>query len=144
MATDMHQAEGDKQGRILVVDDDSEVRKVVCRHLAKAGYDVVEAEDGEKGIQAMKSGDNVLMVDTIICDIHMPKIKGTEAIPHFRAQYPSVPIVVLTGFPETDLAVSLMKQGVKDYLVKPVAKEKLLAVIKKSVNEHVLTIAHAT
>jgi two-component system chemotaxis response regulator CheY len=68
----------------------------------------------------------------------MPKINGTEAIQYFRNQFPSVPVVVLTGYPDVDLAVSLMKQGVVDYLVKPVGKEKLLEVIKKTVSRHVI------
>jgi FixJ family two-component response regulator len=49
-----------------------------------------------------------------------------------------VPVVVLTGYPDVDLEVSLMKQGVVDYLVKPVGKEKLLEVIKKTVSRHVI------
>ncbi len=57
---------------------------------------------------------------------------------YFQTQYPNVPVVVLTGYPDLDLAVSLIKQGVLDYLVKPVSKEKLLTVISKSVNNHVI------
>ncbi|MGH7166173.1 MAG: response regulator, partial [Nitrospiraceae bacterium] len=87
-------------GRILVVDDEADVRKTVRLTLAKAGYDVVEAEDGEKAIAAIKSGDNPLMVDTVICDLHMPKVNGLEAIAFFRSQFPSVPVIVLTGKPD--------------------------------------------
>jgi two-component system, chemotaxis family, chemotaxis protein CheY len=68
----------------------------------------------------------------------MPKINGTEAIQYFRTQFPTVPVVVLTGYPDVELAVSLLKQGVLDYLVKPVGKEQLLEVIKKSVAQHVI------
>jgi len=78
------------------------------------------------------------MVDTILCDLRMPKINGTEAIAYFRKQYPSVPVVVLTGNPNVELAVSLMKQGVQEYLVKPVSKDKLLSVLKNSVDKHVI------
>ena len=63
---------------------------------------------------------------------------GIEAIAYFRAQYPTVPIVVMTGYPDVDLAVSLMRQGVLDYLVKPVSKDDLLTVITKSVDNHVV------
>jgi two-component system, chemotaxis family, chemotaxis protein CheY len=126
------------QGRILVVDDESQVRKPIGITLRDAHYEVVEAENGEQAIELLQSGDNPLLVDTILCDIRMPKINGTEAIHYFRTQFPTVPVVVLTGYPDVDLAVSLLKQGVVDYLVKPVGKDQLVEVMKKSVAQHVI------
>lgn len=123
-------------GRILVVDDDSFVRDSVRLTLTKAGYNVVEAEDGEKGIKAIKSGDNPLNLDTIICDIRMPKVNGMEAISYFRSQFPSVPVIVLTGHPDLEGATSLFKQGVVEYLVKPIEPEKLTAAVSKAVKGH--------
>ena len=125
-------------GRVLLVDDDAGVRKPITERLTKAGYEVVEAEDGDKAIKKLNEGENPLMVDTILCDIRMPKLNGTEAIAYFRSQYPSVPIVVLTGYPDVELATSLMRQGVLDYLVKPVTMDELLTVIQKSVDQHVV------
>lgn len=125
-------------GRVLVVDDEAKVRKPISIGLAKSGYEVVEAEDGDQAISTLNQGDNPLMVDTILCDIRMPRINGTEAIAYFRSQYPSVPIVVLTGYPDIELAVSLMQQGVLDYLVKPVTMDTLLPVIQRSVDQHVI------
>ena len=125
-------------GRILVVDDEAHIRTTVRMALNKAGYDVVEAEDGEKAIEAIKSGDNPLMVDMILCDMQMPKIDGIGAIAHFREQFPSVPVVVMTGHPEVSTATKLMKQGVKDYLVKPIEKEKLLSVVEDTVKQREL------
>ena len=127
-----------KQGRILIVDDEAQVRKPIRISLESAQYEVVEAEDGEQAIQLLQSGDNPLLVDTILCDIRMPKINGTEAIQYFRSEFPSVPVVVLSGYPDVELAVSLLKQGVVDYLVKPVGKDKLLEVVKKAVSGHVI------
>lgn len=125
-------------GRVLVVDDEAHIRTTVRMALTKAGYDVVEAEDGEKGIQAIKSDDNALMVDMILCDMQMPKIDGVGAISYFLQQFPSVPVVVMTGHPDVNAATKLMKQGVKDYLVKPIEKEKLLAVVEETVTQHVM------
>lgn len=127
-----------KMGRVLVVDDEAQVRKPISLSLTKAGYEVVEAEDGEQAIRTLNADDNPLMVDTILCDIRMPKINGSEAITYFRRQYPTVPVVVLTGYPDVDMAVSLMKRGVQDYLVKPVSKEELLTAVHKSVDQHLL------
>jgi two-component system, chemotaxis family, chemotaxis protein CheY len=138
MAIVKHPAEGNRLGRILVVDDEAQVRKPISIMLAKDGYEVVEAADGQEAIEALRSGDNPLMVDTVLCDIRMPNINGKEAIVYFRSQFPGVPIVVMTGYPDVELAVSLMRQGVRDYLIKPVTKEELLSVIRKSVDQHVV------
>lgn len=125
-------------GRVLVVDDEADVRKSVRLILTKAGYDVVEAEDGEKGMAAIKADGNALLVDTIICDLYMPKVNGMEAIAYFREQFPSVPVIVLTGKPDIPNTASLFKQGIADYLVKPVEAEKLTAAVHKAAQEHVL------
>jgi two-component system, chemotaxis family, chemotaxis protein CheY len=138
MTTVTHTPEGARLGRILVVDDEAQVRKPISIMRAKDGYEVVEAEDGEEAIKALGAGDNPLMVDTVLCDIRMPNINGKEAIIYFRNQFPGVPIVVMTGYPDVELAVSLMRQGVRDYLIKPVTKDELLSVIRKSVEQHVV------
>jgi two-component system chemotaxis response regulator CheY len=118
------------EGRVLVVDDEEQIRKVVGMTLRKAGYDVQEAEDGKRAIEVINEGENPLLVDVIICDIRMPKINGTEAIAYFRSQYPSTPVVVLTGYPDVQLATSLLKDGIVEYLVKPVDRDKLLGAVK--------------
>ena len=120
-------------GRVLVVDDEADLRKSTRLILTKAGYDVVEAEDGEKAILAIRSGDNPLLVDTIICDLVMPKVNGMEAIAFFRQQFPRVPIIVLTGHPNVEGASDLFKKGVVDYLVKPIVPAKLIASVQKAV-----------
>jgi two-component system chemotaxis response regulator CheY len=79
------------KGRVLVVDDEPDVRKVVKMTLTKAGFDVIEAEDGEKAIAAIKKGENPLLLDVIISDIRMPKINGVEAINYFQENWPQWP-----------------------------------------------------
>ncbi len=138
MSSEIHAPQGHREGRILLVDDEEAIRKPVRLALLRAGYEVVEASDGRQAVSALKEGDNPLMVDAIVCDIRMPHINGIDAILFFRAQFPSIPIVVLTGYPDFDLAISLMKLGVRDYLVKPVLKRELLRVLKDAVNDHVL------
>ena len=119
-------------GRVLVVDDEPAVRTVVRMTLERAGYDVLEAENGEKAIEVINTGENRLVLDTVICDIRMPKINGVEAIDYFQREYPHVPVIVLTGHPDTAMAVSFMRQGVVDYLAKPVEAEKLKAAVAKA------------
>ncbi len=122
-------------GRVLVVDDEGDIRKMLKMTLTKAGFDVIEAEDGEKGIAAVKSGDNPLLLNTIICDLQMPKIGGMEAIAYFRSQFPSVPVIVLSGTGTIDKAKTLFKQGVVEFLSKPVEPEKLVAAVSKAVQQ---------
>jgi DNA-binding NtrC family response regulator len=124
-------------GRVLIVDDEADVRKMVRLTLFKAGFDVVEAADGDQAMKEIRSGDNPLMVDAILCDIHMPKVNGMEAVPSFRKQFPSVPVIILTGHPDVKGATELMKQGVVDYLVKPVSPEKLIDIVGKHAKTHV-------
>ncbi|MEC4668602.1 MAG: response regulator [Nitrospirota bacterium] len=119
-------------GRILVVDDEADIRQSVRLILTKAGYDVIEAEDGEEGVKQAKSGDNPLMLNAIICDLQMPKLGGMEAIPFFRAQFPSCPVIVLSGTGTVENVSILFKQGVIEFLSKPVEPQRLLAAVKKA------------
>ncbi|MDN5940336.1 MAG: response regulator [Nitrospira sp.] len=124
-------------GRILVVDDEENVRKSIRITLTKAGYDVREAEDGDQAIALMRSDDNPFKVGLIICDILMSKVNGMEAIAYFRQEFPSVPVIVLTAKPELAGALHLFKQGIVDYLEKPVSPDKLVQVVHKSIKENV-------
>ena len=65
----------------------------------------------------------------------MPQIDETEAINYFQKEYPTLPLIVMTGFADTQLAVGFLKNGVKDYLVKPIEKDTLLAAVNKAVLE---------
>lgn len=122
------------EGRVLVVDDEADIRKSVRLILSKAGYDVIEAEDGEVGVKTVKTGENPLTLNAIICDLNMPKMGGMEAIPYFRSQFPSVPVIVLTGAGTVERAATLFKQGVVEFLNKPIDREKLVSAVKKAVD----------
>lgn len=126
-------------GSVLVVDDEPDVRKVIRMTLEKCGYHVIEAEDGDEAIKVLNSGENPILVDTIITDIRMPKINGVEAITYFQREYPSMPLVVLTGYPDLDMATSFMRQGIVDYLVKPVEKERLKVTVAKAIEQRQLS-----
>jgi len=121
------------KGRILVIDDEEDVREVLRLHLESAGFNVLEAENGEEGIKTLRSGDNMINVGLILCDIRMPKVNGVECVDFLKREAPGVPVVMVTGYPDTEMATSFLKKGVKDYLVKPVEKEKLLNVVDKIV-----------
>ncbi|NIQ02627.1 MAG: response regulator, partial [Nitrospinaceae bacterium] len=69
-----------------------------------------------------------------LCDIRMPKVNGIECIDFLKKEAPGIPVVVVTGYPDTEMATSLLKKGVKDYLVKPVEKDKLLQTVGQIVS----------
>jgi two-component system chemotaxis response regulator CheY len=122
------------QHKILVVDDEEEVRNTIKLQLKGTGLEVVEAADGKKGIEVLDA-ENVITVDAILCDVRMPNINGVEAVAYFRREYPSIPVIVLTGYPDVKLAVDFMKEGVVEYLVKPVEKEKLVEAVMRAVRQ---------
>ena len=130
------------QHHILVVDDEADVRKVIRLQLKGTHFEVLEAEEGGRAIDLLN--DNALTVDVIICDVRMPKIGGVEAIAYFRKEYPSTPVIVLTGFPDINLAVEFLKEGVVEYLVKPVEKEKLIEAVEKAADKRVLFTGSST
>ena len=117
----------------MIVDDEEDVREVLKLHLEGENYSILEAEDGEVAIKVLRSEDHMVNVAVILCDIRMPKVNGVECIDFLRREAPGIPIVVVTAYPDAELATELMKKGVKDYLVKPVEKEKLVQTVKKLV-----------
>ncbi len=118
-------------GKIMIVDDEQDVREAIKLQLTGKNINILEAENGEEAIAKVKEGDNLVNLGLILCDIRMPKVDGVECIDHIKKNAPGIPIVVITAFPDAELAASLLKKGIKDYLVKPVNKEKLNEVIDK-------------
>ena len=110
-----HYAVNGGQGRVLLVDDEEAIRKPIVLSLRNAGYDVVEAEDGEQAIRALNAGDNPLMVDTILCDLRVPKINGTEAITDFRKQYPNVSDDHFASLTYTDLGEFMFSGQIRSW-----------------------------
>jgi two-component system chemotaxis response regulator CheY len=125
-------------GRVLIVDDQVYVRQAVRLVLTKAGYDVIEAEDGAQAIHILGEHQNASNVDTIICDLQMPNVDGDQAITYFKRQHPQIPLIILTGAPDFVLTEVLKSQGITDYLIKPVTDKRLLEVIRASVRLHEL------
>jgi two-component system chemotaxis response regulator CheY len=124
-----------RKGRVLVIDDEANFRKLLHMMLQKGGYDVVEAEDGAQALEILRANPNLLLIDVIICDIRMPHVNGYEAVTRFRQEFPSIPVVVLTGFPDPMMATSLLQQGVAAYRPKPIERDKLLAVVANTMEK---------
>ena len=120
--------------QILILDDEADVRAAIRMQLKNSDFDMLEADNFARAMELLQ--ENALTVDVIICDVRMPGVDGVEAVANFQREFPNTPVIVLTGFPDVDLAVDFMKkQDVMDYLTKPVDKDKLLAAIDKAAQE---------
>jgi DNA-binding NtrC family response regulator len=120
--------------QVLILDDEPDVRRVIRQQLSGTQFDVLEAGDAGKAMDLLR--DYAMSVDVVICDVRMPGISGVEAVSYIREAHPTMPIIVLTGHPDLDLAVDFMKSGVVDYIVKPVEKDKLVAAVEKAAVKH--------
>ena len=120
--------------KVWIVDDDESIRWVLEKALQRVGMAVQSFPGAAELLDAIQEDTP----DVLICDIRMPKINGVEAIAYFRANYPRVPVIVLTGFPDADMATSMLRQGVVDYLVKPVEGEKLRESVARAMEQREL------
>ncbi len=128
-------------GGILVVDDDPEIRKLIRIILENSGYDVLEAQDGQEAIEKLNEGENPMVVDAIITDLKMPRVNGHEAIAYFQKAYPSIPLIVLTGIADLEVALSFMRRGISNYLVKPIDAKKLALAVGRALSQRKLSWA---
>ena len=123
------------KGRVLVVDDEADVRKAVRLILSKAGFDVEEAEDPESGVALVKSGANKLPLTAIVTDLNMPKINEVIVVPYLRSQFPSCPIVVVSGSKMMDRSAKLFKAAGVEFLAKPINQEQLLGAVNNAASK---------
>jgi two-component sensor histidine kinase len=107
------------QRRVLYVDDDAGLRSLVRKALERRGYAVTVAATGEDGLDALEAGD----VDLIALDHYMPGQGGFETLLKIRDRPDPPPVVYVTGSDETRIAVSALKAGASDYVVKTVGEE---------------------
>ena len=115
------------QPRILVVEDDASLRRIAEFRIGEAGYDVEVVEDGRAGLEAFGR----LAPDLVITDLRMPALSGGELAAEILRRDPSVPVIVMTGHGTVESAVEAMRQGVADYVTKPVSWDEMLVVIRR-------------
>ncbi len=123
--------------RILVVDDEQNLRKVLAAMLKRDGYDVAVAEDGVQALaEIKKNGADVLITDQV-----MPQMGGLELLRGVLSETPELPVIMITAHGTVDSAVEAIKLGAFDYITKPFEHEELKAVIAKAVKTHELAKA---
>ena len=114
--------------RILVADDELNLRKVLSGILKKEGYEVITAADGEEAIGLIGKGG----FQVIITDLKMPKADGLEVLRYVQKHHPTLPVILITAHGTIDNAVQALKLGAFDYVTKPFEKSELLNVIAKA------------
>jgi len=114
--------------RILLIDDDESIRKVIGYMLEEAGYAVETAPSADAGLSAFTARRPGL----VLSDIKMPKKDGIELLGEIKSVDASVPVIILTAFGTVETAVEAMKRGAADYLTKPISRDELLMTVAKT------------
>jgi CheY-like chemotaxis protein len=114
--------------RVLMAEDEPLAAEVIEEGLVEAGFEVLAANDGQEAVDLAANGAGF---DLLLTDLRMPRLGGKELIARLRAQRPDLPVVVMTGFPPPDGAVSLQAgRGPLRLLTKPVGITPLIAALR--------------
>ncbi|HSB02635.1 MAG TPA: response regulator transcription factor [Anaerolineales bacterium] len=111
-----------QSGRILIVDDEANLRHTVARVLQRAGFEVTTAASGKEGLALLSQQT----FDLVYMDIRMPDMNGLETLQAITADHPKLPVILFTGQPDLHSAVSALRQGALDYLQKPLKPELII------------------
>src|ERR1043165_7422961 len=109
--------------RILVVEDEEKLRRVLELQLSSAGFEVEKTGTAEQGLKVVDRADLVLT------DLRLPGMDGLELLAKIRQQNAVVPVVVMTAFGTVETAVEAMKTGATDFLLKPFSLDHLMTVV---------------
>ena len=124
----------DGAGRILIVDDDAEMRELVCDVLQDRGHTCSCAESGREALQRLSQEEYVV----ILTDLRMKGMLGTELLAEVKREHPDIGVILMTAFGSVETAVDAMKQGASDYLTKPVKTDELVRVVERVLREALL------
>lgn len=127
----MEEAAVAKTPRILVVDDDPEMRALLLDVLTNEGYEVVEAKDGTEAVLALRARK----FDLILMDKNMPGPSGLDLLPGFRRVSPWSPIIMMTAFGDVPSYMEAVEKGAVEFLFKPFRMEELKAAVTKALGE---------
>lgn len=123
-------------GKVLLIDDEVNVLKVLSANLHSAGYEVFTAMAAEEALQKLTN----IALDCIIADYKLPGMSGVDFIEILKKRAITTPIIVLTAYGSIEKAVDAMKKGAFNYLTKPVNIDALLTVISQAIDKHRLQI----
>ena len=123
---------------VLIVDDEKNIRAGLSHALELDGYDTLLAADGQEALEIIADSE----VDLVIADLKMPRVSGQELLRRLVEQYPSVPVILLTGHGTIATAVTAMRDGAYDFLTKPVNLDRLSLLAKRALSTRELALRH--
>ncbi|NIM18796.1 MAG: response regulator [Candidatus Latescibacteria bacterium] len=115
-------------GKILIIDDDESIRKVLGFILEEAGYQVETSGSAQEGLDRISQG----RPDLVLSDIKMPSMDGIALLKEIKRLDNSIPVIMLTAFGTVETAVEAMKLGASDYLAKPISRDELKLTVQKT------------
>jgi response regulator RpfG family c-di-GMP phosphodiesterase len=123
---------------ILFVDDEESILEIATEHFQNLGYRVLTAGNGREATRIIEDGDNI--IDCCFTDINMPEMDGLELAEYLRNHDNTVPVVIMTGYPSLDNTLHTLKNGVVDFLIKPVNLEQMTLCLQRILRERELFI----
>jgi DNA-binding NtrC family response regulator len=126
------------KSRLLVADDEKNIRDGLAASLEMDGHEVVTESRGDDALKRFRKGD----IDLIITDLRMPGLSGEDLLKQVIAESPGMPVIVLTGHGTVETAVSAMRDGAYDFLTKPVNLGRLSLLVQRALANHELEIKH--
>ena len=120
---------------ILIIDDEEDILEVLSDVIKGWGHLPIVARDGKDGLEKFRK----VPVDLILSDIKMPNLDGISLLERIRSSDRNIPVILLTGYPSVDSAVSAMKEGAFDYITKPVNLDELKIKIDRGLERARLT-----
>ncbi len=114
--------------KILVIDDDESLKRIMEFNLKEEGYDVMSASDGIAGFQLFKEND----IDLVIADIRMPGMDGIDLLNRIKAISHDALVVIITAHGTIETAIEAMKLGAVDFITKPFSKNQLSVIVKRA------------
>jgi nitrogen regulation protein NR(I) len=125
------------RARILVADDEPNLRRVLTAILRRDGHDVTVAVDGSEALEKLGAGD----IDVVITDLRMPKLDGMDVLRHAARHTPHVPVIMITAYGSVGQAVEAIKAGAFDYIEKPFEQDQIRTVVGKAVKHAIANLA---
>ncbi|MCB9673407.1 MAG: response regulator [Alphaproteobacteria bacterium] len=119
-----------RTGTVLLADDEPIVRRMARRVLVGAGYAVIEAEDGRQALELFR--ERSAEIDALLLDASMPHLNGADVFEAVRALRPDVPVLLSSGFHETEATTRLQGQGLSGFLQKPYTPDDLLVMLGRA------------
>ncbi|MEK6717015.1 MAG: sigma-54 dependent transcriptional regulator, partial [candidate division NC10 bacterium] len=119
------------QERVLIVDDEEQMRDLLAKVLEKNGFQVAAAGDGAQALALLEKEP----VDLVVTDVRMPGLGGMEALKAIKELNPDIIVIIMTAFGSIDQAVQAVKEGAYDYINKPFKIDEMLLTIRKALEE---------